>query len=462
MARRPSKASAFYAFPRGFLWGAATAAYQVEGAAAEDGRAPSIWDTFARQPGRIAMDHTGAVADDQYHRYREDVRLMQWLGLQAHRFSISWPRVQPRGEGRANPRGLAYYDRFVDDLLAHGIEPWPTLFHWDLPQALEDRYGGWAGRETALRFADYAALIARRLSDRVRSYFTMNEFFCIVDKGYAAGPGEEAFAPGRCLPPAERNQARHHALLAHGLAVQALRAHAATPPRIGLAENCQVCVPVIETEPHIAAARRAMRELNACYLTTVLEGAYPDAYLSAAGAAAPRFSDADMQAIGSPLDFVGLNTYAPTLVRASGAGAAGYEVVPFAPSHPRLEMPWLLFGPQTTYWGPRWLKEIWQVPAVYVSENGCASQDRPGPDGEINDTDRVLYLRQHFIAAQRAAAEGWPLRGYFVWSLLDNFEWCYGYTKRFGIVYVNYETQQRTPKLSAKFYREVIAAGAVV
>lgn len=454
-------AQPFYPFPSDFLWGAATAAYQVEGAARADGRGPSVWDTFCRQSGRIAMDHTGDVADDQYHRYRDDVELMRWLGLRAYRFSVSWPRVQPDGAGAANEPGLAYYDRLVDALLAAGIEPWVTLFHWDLPQALEDRCGGWAGRDTAERFADYATLVTRRLSDRVRNWFTINEFMCFTDKGYGARPGDEAFAPGRCLSARDLNQTRHHALLAHGLAVRAIRAAARTPPRVGLAENSAVTVPVIESEPHIAAAARAMRDLNAPFITTVLEGAYPEEYLRRCGDDAPRATAADLAIIGTPLDFVGLNSYAPTFVRHAD-GAQGYEVVPFSPSHPRLEMPWLYFGPQTTYWGPRWFRQIWNAPAVYITENGCAAQDRPNAAGEILDTDRLTYLRNHFIAAQRAVAEGWPLRGYFVWSLLDNFEWCYGYTKRFGLVYVNYETQARTPKLSAHFYREVIARGAVV
>lgn len=448
----------YYPFPADFLWGCATASYQVEGAAHVDGRGPSVWDVFAMQPGRIANDDTGEVAVDQYHRYREDVQLMRWLGLRAYRFSVSWSRVFPDGHGCMNAKGMDYYERLVDELLANGIEPWMTLFHWDLPQALEDTYGGWEARRTSELFAEYAGAVTHRLGDRVRSFFTINEFACFTDSAYGPRP---PFAPGRTVDRKTLNQIRHHALLGHGLAVQAIRAHAARPPRVGLAENASICVPVIENDDHIDAARIAMRELNRHFLTAVLEGAYPDTYLQEEDRHAPDIAAGDMQIIGAPLDFVGLNMYAPTYIRAT-TEARGFAVVPHPESYPRLHMPWLYFGPQITYWGPRLVKEIWDVEQVYITENGCAAADRPAQDGEIYDTDRLMYLRNHFISAHRCVSEGWPLRGYFVWSLLDNFEWAYGYSKRFGITYVNYRTLKRTPKLSAKFYREVIAANGVV
>jgi beta-glucosidase len=444
-------------FPDSFLWGTATASYQVEGAVQEDGRKPSIWDTHSHQPGRVAMGHTGDVAVDEYHRYAEDVQLIKRLGVKAYRFSIAWPRVFPNGDGKPNEKGIAYYDRLVDALLAAGIEPYATLFHWDLPQACQDRFGGWQSRETAKYFGEYAGFVSRRLSDRVSHYFTINEFSCFTDLGYASG----VFAPGLKLPPREVNQVRHHAVLGHGLALEAIRASAGRPVQVGLAENSTICVPVMETEPHMAAARRAMRQVNAPFLTAVLEGKYTSEYLAAAGANAPEFTPEDMRTIGGRLDFVGLNCYAPTYVRAA-ENAAGFAEVPHPSSYPHMASPWLYVGPQILYWAPRHLKEIWGVNNVMITENGCSSDDKPAADGHIYDTDRVMYLRNHFVQAHRAVAEGWPLTGYFLWSLMDNFEWNDGYTKRFGIYYVNFETQERTPKLSAEFYREVIARHTLV
>jgi len=447
------------AFPDSFIWGCATSSYQVEGAAAEDGRGPSVWDTFSRQPGRVHMDHNGDVAVDQYHRYREDVQLMKWMGLKAYRFSVSWPRVFPEGTGRVNEKGLDYYDRLVDELLANGIEPWLTLFHWDLPQAMEDRFGGWRSRETAEAFAEYAACVARRLSDRVTHFFTMNEFMCFTDMCY----GQYAsYPPVLTLPARELNQVRHHALLAHGLAVEAVRSNARRTPSIGFAENAKICVPAIETEEHVAATRAAMRALNGQFLTAILEGKYPESYLTAEGANAPAFNDAEMRIIGAPLDFVGLNTYAPTYIRSDSGSSSGFAVIPVPETHPYMDVKWLRCEPEVSYWGSRLLKEIWDVEAVVISENGCPAEDRMAFDGEVYDTDRLMFTRQNLIAAQRAVQEGWPLKGYFHWSLLDNFEWSYGYNKRCGLVYVNFETLERIPKLSAKFYREVIRQNRVL
>jgi beta-glucosidase len=448
----------FYKFPDDFLWGCATASYQVEGAAREDGRGPSIWDTFSHSPGRTAFDHTGDVSVDQYHRFRDDIQLMQWLGLHAYRFSVSWSRLFPDGEGEPNAKGFDYYDRLTDALLAARIQPWMTLFHWDLPQALQTKYGGWASRETALRFGDYAAAVSERLSDRVTHFFTINEFMCFTDKGYRM----TEFAPGLILPEAQANQARHNALLAHGLAAAALRAHAKRPISVGLAENANIPVPIIETAEHIEASRKAMRLLNAPFLTAVLEGAYMPAYLEACGKNAPVFTEADMKTISTPLDFTGINAYSPVYVRADSARPEGFSTVPWPESYPRMSMPWLYFGPQILYWAVRHASEIWNVKNVYITENGCASDDKLNTSKEVDDTDRLMFVRQYLIAANRAVKEGLPLKGYFLWSLLDNFEWAYGYTKRFGITYVNYETLERIPKLSAKFYREVIARNAVV
>jgi beta-glucosidase len=455
-AAHASGAKAASQFPPSFLWGVSTASYQVEGAVHEDGRKPSVWDTFSHTPGHVAMDHNGDVAADHYHRYKDDIQLMKWLGAKAYRFSIAWPRVVPDGSGQPNEKGISFYERLVDELLANGIQPCATLFHWDLPQSLEDRFGGWRSRETAKYFGDYAAFVSRRLSDRVARFFTINEFSCFTDDGYRWG----GKAPGLRLPMREVCQLRHHAVLAHGLAVAALRANARKPIRVGLAENAPICVPVIETEEHIAAARKAQRAINAPFLTAVLEGKYMDSYLAEMGKDAPQFTPEDMRTIAAPLDFVGLNCYYPYNVRAD-ASPAGYAVVQHPSSYPHMSSEWLYIGPQILYWGPRHLSEIWGVKDVMITENGCSAADPRSPDGAVYDTDRVMFLRNYLTQAHRAVAEGWPLTGYFLWSLIDNFEWADGYLKRFGIVYVNYETQERTPKLSAHFYRETIARGAV-
>ena len=441
--------------PRGFRWGTATSAYQIEGAWQEDGKGESIWDRFVHMPGKIHNGDTGDIALDHYHRYKDDVRQMKSLGASSYRFSISWPRVFPQGTGLPNAKGFDFYDRLTDELLANDIEPFTTLYHWDLPQALQDR-GGWESRDTAQAFADYAGYIAEMLSDRVRHFFTINEFTTFVELGYGTGQ----FAPGLKLPPARLNQVRHHAVLGHGLAVQAIRAKAKPGTRVGPAENLTAAVPVIETPDNIAAAERATRELNAGYLTVILEGRYSEAFLAAAGADAPKFTAEDLQAIASPLDFVGVNVYKPTYVRAIGA-APGYEVLPFSKSHPRMASSWQYIGPEALYWAPRHLQKLWHVKEIYVSENGCGAADAPTADGIVYDSDRIMFLRNYLTMLQRATAEGVPVRGYFLWSLFDNFEWVDGYATRFGLIRVDYATQVRTPKLSAAYYAEVIRRNAV-
>jgi beta-glucosidase len=444
-------------FPAGFLWGSATAAYQVEGAVHEDGRAPSIWDTFAHTPGKTVNNATGDVADDHYHRYKEDVALMKALGVKTYRFSIAWPRVFPQGSGTPNPKGLDFYNRLVDELRRNDIEPFATLYHWDLPQALHDRVGGWQSRETSRAFAEYAGYVAERLSDRVQHIFTINEFGAFVELGYRVG----IHAPGLKLDAKAFNQTRHNAVLGHGLAVQAIRARAKAGTKVGLAENMTVAAPAIESPAHIAAAERATRELNAPYLTVIQEGRYTDAYLKAAGADAPQYTPDELKAIASPLDFVGLNIYTPVYVRADGS-PEGFAVIPHPGSFPHMASPWLFAGPEALYWGPRHIAKIWSVRDIYITENGCSSSDVPAADGVVYDTDRVMYLRNYLSQLQRATADGIPVRGYFLWSLMDNFEWADGYTNRFGIHHVDFATQKRTPKLSASFYREVIAQNAVV
>ncbi len=447
----------FYKFPDNFLWGCATAAYQIEGGAKEDGRGPSIWDTFSHTRGKVHNNDTGDVADDSYHRYKEDVAMLKWLGAKVYRFSTSWPRIFPEGTGKPNEKGVGYYDRLVDELLANGIQPFCTLFHWDLPQTLQDRYKGWQSRETSQAFGEYAGYVAGKLSDRVQHFFTTNEFSSFVDLGHSVG----IHAPGLRLPPAQLNQVRHNAVLAHGFAVQAIRAKGKAGTKVGLADNLVSGIPMIEAEPHIKASAQATRFLNAQYLTVITEGKYMEEYLQRQGPAAPRFTPEDLKIIGSPLDFIGINIYTPVYVRASGS-PLGFEQIKNPASYPHMASPWLSVGPEALYWGPRHVAEIWNAKEIYITENGTSSADVLAPDGHIYDTDRVMYLRNYISKLQRATTEGYPVRGYFLWSLMDNFEWADGYGLRFGLYYVDFKTLKRYPKTSAYWYRELIRGNSVV
>jgi len=446
--------SAALTYPKSFLWGCATAAYQVEGGAKEDGRGPSIWDTFSHTPGKTYHGETGDVADDTYHLYKDDVQLLKGLGVSIYRMSISWSRVFPEGKGEPNAKGLDYYNRVVDELLANHITPYVTLFHWDLPQALD---GGWQNRDTPKAFADYAAYVTKKLGDRVNHWMTTNEFVCFTDLGYGVGQ----FAPGLKLPAAQVNQVRHHGILAHGLGVQAIRANTPSGTQVGLAENATVFVPVIETPEHIEAARKATRLGNAQFLTALMEGQYPDQYLQHEGANAPKVEPGDMKAIGSPLDFVGLNIYVPLYARADDS-PLGFAVEPMPSSYPRMFSPWLALGPECIYWGVRNVCDLWKPKGIYITENGTSSDDQVNASGHIEDVDRVMYLRNHLTHLHRAVSEGYPVKGYFLWSLMDNFEWADGYSKRFGIHYVDFKTLKRTPKLSAEWYKDVIAKNTVL
>ncbi|HEX7849882.1 MAG TPA: GH1 family beta-glucosidase [Sphingomonas sp.] len=440
-------------FPKDFRWGCATAAYQIEGAVNEDGRGPTNWDVFCRTPGKVANGDTGDVACDSYHLYGKDIQLLKDMGVSTYRMSIAWSRIFPNGRGTPNQKGVDYYNKVIDALLAAGIDPYVTMFHWDYPVALP---GGWQNRDTALAFADYAGFMAGKLSDRVHNFMTVNELRCFTDLSHLQG----IHAPGLTLPPAQVNQVRHHGVLAHGLGVQAIRAHARSGTKVGIADNTTIFVPVIETPEHIAAARKATREMNAMFLTAIMEGRYVDEYLQQEGANAPKVQAGDMAAIGSPLDFVALNIYAPEWVRADD-GPKGYATIPHIASSPRMASPWLVVGPEVAYWGVRHVSELWKPKRLYISENG-ASADDPVNNGRIDDVDRVMYLRNYVGQFRRAVAEGYPLKGYFLWSLMDNFEWADGYTKRFGVHYVDFKTQQRIPKLSAAWYKEVIRQNRIV
>lgn len=444
-------------FPDGFLWGTATASYQIEGAWNEDGKGPSIWDTFAHTPGKIKNGDTGDVANDHYHRYKEDVALLKSLNTNAYRLSLSWPRILPQGKGTVNQKGLDFYNRLVDELLANGIQPFPTLYHWDLPQALQDK-GGWESRDTAQAFAEYAGLVAEKLSDRVKHFFTINEFFTFVEWGHGTG----LLAPGLTLPPGRLSQVRHHAVLAHGLGIQAIRARGRSGTKAGPAENITTAVPVIETPENIKAAELAVRELNAPYLTVMLEGRYTDAYLKKLGKDAPKFTDEDLKIISTPTDFTGINVYIPNNYVMASDKEPGYEIIPFNESHPRMLSFWHLVGPEALYWAPRHLQKVWNVNEIYITENGCGALDKVDENGRVLDTDRVMFLRNYLTQLQRATSEGIHVKGYFLWSCMDNFEWSAGYGTRFGIIYVDFKTQKRTPKLSADFYRQVITENKVV
>jgi beta-glucosidase len=435
-------------FPDGFVWGAATAAYQIEGAATEDGRGPSIWDAFSHTPGKVAGGDTGDVACDHYHRYAEDVRLMSSLGLRAYRFSVAWPRVQPAGSGPVNGKGLDFYDRLVDELLKAGISPYVTLYHWDLPLALE-RLGGWANRDTAHRFAEYAAAVHARLGDRVTTWTTLNEPWLTAFLGYAAG----IHAPGR-TEPAAAFRAAHHLLLAHGLATAELRTAGAR--EIALTLNLS---PVEGPEQ---AAHLVDGLMNRHFLEPSLRGRYPDDVLAIAErhGGLGHIHDGDLTLINQPIEIIGINYYNPSAVSLRPGEPAnpafpGSEGIFFEPATgPTTAMGWPIVPEGLTSLLLR-LSHDYPDVGLLVTENGAAFDDTV-EDGAVHDRERLAYLDGHLRAAHAAIQAGVDLRGYLVWSLLDNFEWHDGYRRRFGIVYVDFETQRRLPKDSGLWYRDVI------
>ncbi|GAA0822204.1 GH1 family beta-glucosidase [Streptosporangium amethystogenes subsp. fukuiense] len=432
-----------------FLWGTATASYQIEGAVAEDGRGASIWDTFAHEPGRVRGGDTGDVACDHYHRWEEDVELMSGLGVNSYRFSIAWPRVQPDGKGAINQAGLDFYDRLTDALRERDIVPAATLFHWDLPQPLEDE-GGWLNRDTAYRFAEYAAAVADRLADRIPMWITLNEPFVHMVFGYALG----AHAPGRTLV-LDALPAAHHQLLGHGLAVRELRARGAE--QVLITNNCTPVWPASADPADLAAADAYDILHNRLFNDPVLLGSYPD--LSAYGVSLDCVRDGDLDLIGAPLDGIGINYYNPTRIAAptgeglpfEDAGVTGYPTTAFGWPVVPDGLRELLVGLRARYGDA--------LPPVYVTENGCSQPDEPAPDGTVDDQARIDFLDGHIEAVERARAEGVDVRGYYVWSLLDNFEWAEGYSQRFGLVHVDFPTGKRTPKASYEWLRRRISQG---
>jgi len=458
-------------FPEGFYWGVATSSYQIEGAWDEDGKGVSIWDTYAHTPGNIHNDDNGDVANDHYHRYEEDVALLKSIGATAYRFSISWPRIFPEGTGEPNPKGLDFYSRLVDELLAAGIEPFATLYHWDLPQRLQDECGGWQSAETAKAFAEYAGYVAQQLGDRVKHYFTINEFASFVEGGYQGltvqvGGGKTVHlgaAPGLTLSESELKQVRHHAVLGHGLAVGAIRAHGPAGTKVGFAENIRVAVPVMDAPEYVEAAEKATRDGSAGFMTVMLEGRYTDAYLAAGGGGdSPKFTDDELKTIASPLDFVGINVYKPGWYVEPSAEPPGYHDIPVNASHPEMQSSWHVLDPEVMYWASKQMQSIWGAKSIFITENGCGASDAVAEDGRVYDSDRVMFLRACLGQLQRATSEGVPVDGYFLWSAQDNFEWMDGFGNRFGLIYVDFDTLERTPKLSAEWFREAARQNAVV
>jgi beta-glucosidase len=442
-------------FPAGFHWGVATSAYQIEGAVGEGGRGVSIWDTFCQQPGVIRDGHTGEVATDSYHRWEQDVALLAGLGVTAYRFSVAWPRVQPDGQGPANGTGLDYYDRLTDALLASGITPVPTLYHWDLPQPLEDA-GGWMERPTAQRFADYAALTAERLADRIGLWITLNEPFIVTAFGYALG----IHAPGKALM-LDALPTAHHQLLGHGLATAALRA--AGVRQVMISNNYSPAWPASDSEADRAATRAYDILQNRMFTDPVLLGRYPDLAPfglggddAASGLACVR--DGDLAVISAPVDGIGVNYYNPTRLSALPGSPLPFQMEPI-PGYPVTAFGWPVVPAGLTellsLLGERYGTAL---PPLYITENGCSTDDKPAADGTVDDQFRIGYIDGHLRAVHAAIRAGLDVRGYFHWTLADNFEWTEGFHQRFGLVHVDHDTQARTPKASYDWYRDLIAA----
>ncbi|MFH0963779.1 MAG: GH1 family beta-glucosidase [Planctomycetota bacterium] len=452
-------------FPKDFAWGAAAASYQIEGVAYEDGKGLSTWDVFCRRPGAVWMGQSGDVACDHYHRYAEDVALMKEVGLKAYRLSISWPRVMPEGTGKVNPKGLGFYDRLIDELTAKGIEPYVTLFHWDYPHELYCR-GGWLNRESPDWFAEYASVIADRLSDRVANWMTLNEPNCFVGYGHI----DAVDAPGLKLDLPDVLRLAHHVLLAHGKAVEALRARAKGPCRVGMAPAYIVRIPATDDPADVEAARTAMFSVDSVYPDTICSqfvgqpnywwmdpiflGRYPEEGLKYYGAAVPKITGADLETISQPLDFCGVNIY---WGRRRRMGKDGKPEPVAEPVGGPLVIGAVPVTPEALYWGPKFLYERYGKPIV-ITENGMANPDWIASDGKVHDPQRIDFLRRYLSALRAACEDGVPVRGYFQWSIMDNFEWGLGYGRRLGLIYVDYPTQRRIIKDSGRWYSKVIAS----
>ncbi len=442
-------------FSKDFLWGAASASYQVEGAADEDGKGLSVWDVFCQKPGAIWGGHTGDVACDHYHRYAEDIALMKEIGIQAYRLSISWPRLIPAGTGPLNPQGIAFYDRLIDTLLAAGIKPFVTLFHWDYPYDLFCR-GGWLNPYSSDWFADYVTVVVKAFSDRVKNWFTLNEPTVFVELGHHVGN----HAPGMKYSMKETLQIAHNTLLAHGKSVMAIRAGAQGPNQVGLAPSGSVMLPASDSLADVAAARLATFSVhsgdnlwnNTWFSDPIFFKCYPEDGLKVYGSNVPIMGPNDMEIIGQPIDFYAFNNYTAYTIRAGEQGEP--QFVPNPPGKPMTSMTWPV-TPDGLYWGAKFFWERYQKP-IFITENGMANMDWISLDGRVHDPQRIDYTERYLTALQRAADEGVPVKGYFHWSLMDNFEWAEGYKQRFGLIYVDYPTQKRVLKDSAYWYQGVI------
>jgi beta-glucosidase len=441
------------AFANNFVWGAAAASYQVEGAAFDDGKGLSVWDMMCSEPGRIWEGNTGNVSCDHYHRYREDARLMGEIGLKAYRLSVSWPRVMPEGTGKVNAKGLDFYDKLVDSLLENGVQPWVTLFHWDYPYKLYLR-GGWMNPDSSDWFAEYTRVIVDKLSDRVTHWMTLNEPQVFVDAGHREG----RHAPGVRLGFREVLTIAHNALLAHGKAAQVIRAGAKAKPQIGAAPVGVTMIPATPRKKDIDAARESMFAVrtkdcgsNTWFADPMVLGHYPEDGLKLFEADMPEIKAADLKTICQPLDFYGVNIYRGDVISADSPvpvlGADGPALT---------TMNWRL-TPEALYWGPKFLYERYNLPLV-ITENGMANMDWIHTDGKVHDPQRIDFLKRYLGELERASDDGIPVNGYMYWSIMDNFEWAEGYKQRFGLVYVDYATGERTLKDSAYWYKEVIAA----
>lgn len=443
-------------FSEDFVWGAATSSYQIEGAVAEDGKGEHIWDVYTREPGRIFGGHTGEIACDHYHRFREDVKIMKEIGLKAYRFSIDWSRVLPEGFGRVNEQGIAFYNELIDELLANGIEPYITLYHWELPYEIYKR-GGWMNPQIVEWFGEYAKLVAQRFSDRVKYFFTLNEPQCFVGLGFLTGE----HAPGLKSPLRDTFEMAHNALKAHGRAVQMLRAHAGRTIEVGYAPTGSMCYPASEKTEDIEAAREALFGLQgdnnnwtwnvAWWSDPVLLGRYPEEGLARYEKYLPKITEEDMKLIAEPIDFYGQNIYNGRCIR-MGKDGKPEEVSRFE-GFPKTAIDWPV-TPECLYWGPKFLYERYKKP-IYITENGMSCHDTISLDGKVHDPNRIDFLARYLHELKKAAGEI-DLRGYFHWSFMDNFEWAKGYSERFGLVYVDYQTQERILKDSAYWYRDMI------
>ena len=448
-------------FPQDFVWGAATAAYQIEGAACEDGKGLSVWDMMCLKPGAIWEGQSGDIACDHYHRYREDVALMKQVALKAYRFSLSWPRILPEGTGSINAKGLAFYDRLVDELLAHDITPFITLFHWDYPYELFCR-GGWLSSDSPQWFAQYTQVVVEKLSDRVSHWITFNEPQCFIGLGHLEG----RHAPGLKLSLREGLRASHNVLLAHGKAVQTIRALAKTPAVIGYAPVGVISIPDTNQPTDIEAARQRMFTIagttdcmnntwwnNTWWMDPIFLGRYPEDGLRLYGTSAPNVVSGDMETIKQPIDFLGVNIYNGRETRLGQDGNP--QEVPRAPGYPITAFDWPV-TPSCLYWGPKFLYERYQKP-IYITENGMSNRDVVSLDGKVHDPQRIDFLHRYLLELEKAISENIDIRGYFVWSIMDNFEWAEGFKQRFGLIHVDCSTQQRILKDSAHWYRQVIA-----